>query len=446
MKTEVLCLDYAPDQSLNSVLSHLPPSARDVLLCGPLPADSLAGLVPWIYAPAVMERWEDDGTYLGQEEDRAPTIALRQIGRQVRLRWASAWSDADLPADEMQAALWRLNGLLSRTFRNPALNFASPVALGRHLMASAWRLDNIMVPPAPPEVREILTEHSPQGRHECLTLAEVEEIPALYCYDMRLAYLWCCKGLPFGAVEWRERGDPMDAHKIVTDWIAPEEWRHIGLLPQRQQGWAYPLTGGGLVDQREYTLAGRQGWGLLAARGLRWEHEGALDRWSDGLQGALRATREEKPVYRMLRRVALNAIGSLHRSSVRRHRSLPKGRESDLPQGNPTLRMSEDGSVYFWYEEMPISARGLLYVHPEWTSTIWARCRARLTQAALQFPREQVIALRQDALFVTHPHPTWGDDGAVGRFRLKESYPGPLPAPRNLDDLQALRREGTPDD
>ena len=442
MKSPVLCLDFDPASSLAATLSRVPPDARDVLLCGPVPASDLAGLVPWIYHAAVMDQWEDAGTYLGQEEDHAPTIALAQAGRQVRLRWSSAWCDTDLPACEMHAAFARLDGLLGRLFRNRCLNFASPVALGRHLMASAWRIDNILVPPAPPEVRATITEGSPQGRHQCLTLPDLQTLPGLYGYDMRLAYLWCCKGLPYGAVE-QEQVTPLqpDAHKVEARWAAPEGWSHLGLLPERQQGWAYPAYGRGLVDRREAELAARNDWILWQTVGYRWQHEGALDRWSDGLLKALRDTKDDPTLARMLRRVALNSIGSLHRSSVRRYRALPAGRESDLPRGCDNLRMSEDGQRYFWYEESPIAARGLLYVHPEWTTTIWARCRARLAQAALQFPREQVIALRQDCLFVTHPHPTWGDDGAVGRFRLKESYPGPLSAPHTLEEFDAMRRE-----
>ena len=140
--------------------------------------------------------------------------------------------------------------------------------------------------------------------------------------------------------------------------------------------------------------------------------------------------------------MALNAIGSLHRSSVRRTRALPTGGREKPPAGNPTLRRSADGGTYFWQEETPLNPRALIYCHPEWTSSIWARCRARLAQAALQFPREQVIAMRQDALFVSELHRTWKDDGAIGRFRLKESHAGPLPAPHTLEALQALREAG----
>lgn len=398
-------------------------------------------MVPWVYSPHVMEEWADVGTYLGNEEDKAPTLALQRGQQQVRVRWSSAWADAELPAPEMAAALSRLDRALTRKFLNNGLNFGSPVALGRHLMASCWRLDGIQVPPAPPEIRQLLTEHSPQGRHELLWQSD-EPLPALYQYDMRLAYLWCCKALPYGSVERAEwaTGDLERAHKWNVYWKS-DGWRHIGLLPQRRQGWIYPLQGEGWIDRRELELANRNYWHWDAIEGLTWEREGALDRWSDGLQECLRQSKDDAIVYRMLRRVALNTIGSLHRSTVKRYRALPKGRESDLPAGNPTLRMSEDGSRYFWSEEEPVRGRGLIYVHPEWTTTIWARCRARVAQAALQFPREQLVAIRQDALFTTHPHPTWKETDRVGGFRLKEILAGPLPAPRTLEEFDTMRRD-----
>ena len=440
MKTCLHLCDYH-GEALADVLAALPGSATDVILCGPLPGSNLSEIVPWVYHPAVLKEWQDCGTYLGQEEDRAPTVALAQGERQVKLRWLSAWMDAPLTAEEARAAFATLDDLLARRFRNRSLNFASPVALGRHLMQSSWQQRGILVPPAPPQIRDLLVEVGPQGRHQCVTLPSLETIPNLYGYDMRMAYLWCCRGLPYGAL-MRTGGDLPDGHKMRCRWAAPDGWEQIGLLPERRQGWWYPRQGEGWLDRREYELAIRCGWEVkVLGEGLLWEEEGALDGWIDGIQSAMRDARSET-VQRMLRRVALNALGSLHRSSMRRYRAVPASQPQLVPPANATLRLSADGGHYYWYDEAPISGRGLIYVHPEWTSTIWARCRARLTQAALQFPREQLVALRQDALFVTHKHPTWADDGAIGRFRCKEEYPGPHAAPRTLDEFDALRGLG----
>jgi hypothetical protein len=431
----VLALRTDPLEGLVKLLSRISPDARDVVIVGPMPGGGLSGLVSWVYNAEVMEHWSDDGTYLGQEEDRAPTIVLRRGEQQVRMRWSTAWTDELVTRESLGRAFVRMDSLIQRQFHLPSANFASPVQLGRHLMASSWKRDGIRVPPAPPEVRELLATIGPQGRHECLTLPELETIPGLYAYDMRLAYLWCCKGLPFGEVT----GNPRGAHKAEVLWGAADGWAHIGLLPMRRQGWEYPMQGSGWVDRREGELADRNSWCLDSRQCLTWSSEGALDRWADGLQWCLRQSKEEPLVHRMFRRVALNTIGSLHRSVVSRHRACSVSGMDSPPAGIPSLRMSEDGSTYFWTEQTPLSGRALLYCHPEWTTTIWARCRARVAQAALQFPREQVIALRQDALFTSQPHPTWGDDGAVGRFRLKGQVPGPLPAPRTLEELQVLR-------
>lgn len=436
MRSPIHCRPF-DGEPLAPILADLPPEVENVLLCGVAPAQS--SLVAWVYHPAVLGDYEDDGTYLGQEEDQAPTIALRRGARAVRLRFASTWFDEPVGPADAERALQVAESLIVQRFRVEDGNFSSPVALGRHLMAAAWAKDGIRVPPAPPEIRELLTTIGPQGRHECLTLPELETIPGLYGYDMRLAYLWCCKGLPFGEVE-RYEWTPAhsDGQKVRAVWAASDGWSHIGLLPQRQQGWQYPLQGEGWIDIREWSLAERNGWHVDVSEGLHWQQEGALDRWADGLQWCLRQSKGDRIVYRLFRRVALNSIGSLHRSSVRRSRALPvSGREAP-PEGNPSLRLSADGSTYFWQEEQPLNNRALLYCHPEWTSSVWARCRARIAQAALQFPREQVIAMRQDALFLSQ-RAEWKDDGAVGRFRLKEGVAGPLPAPHSLEELQELR-------
>lgn len=440
MKDPVRCLNYSPDQTLLDVLGQVRESDSNILLCGPQPATSLAGLVPWIYTDEVMSRWEDAGTYLGQEEDRAPTLALRRGEQTIKLRWSSTWLASPVTADEMTMLLAQVDDLLGQKIGSRSLNWSSPVALGRHLMQTCWHLQGLRTPPAPPEIRALLTEHSPQGRHECLTLPEVETIPALYQYDMRLAYLWCCKGLPYGAVEEINGDAGGGGHKAAVEWEAPEGWAGIGLLPERHAGWTYPLRGRGWVDRREYDLAARSGWEMRIADALTWESEGALDKWSDLLQWALRQDRDDERAHDLLRRVALNSIGSLHRSSVRRYRALPRAEKDRLPAGNPTLRLSEDGQYWYWYDEAPIQGRGLIYVHPEWTTTIWARCRARMAQAALSVPRQHLIAIRQDALFTACEMP-WSDDGRVGRLRLKDKIDGPLPAPHSLAEFDAIRQE-----
>lgn len=439
MRSPIHCLSFQ-GEPLQSILSQLPPEAENVLLCGDPPPQS--ELVGWLYNPDVLGEWSDDGTYLGQEEDRAPTIALQRGERSVRVRFASSWFDEPVTVAAAEQGFSAADRLISKQFNLSDSNFASPVALGRHLMAAAWQRDGIKVPPAPEEVRELLTTIGPQGRHELLTLPEVDTLPGLYGYDMRLAYLWCCKGLPFGEVK-ATAGEL--AHKTLVGWNAPDGWSHIGLLPTRQQGWQYPLRGGGWADHREYHLACRNAWSIDKANGLGWSSEGALDRWSDGLQWCLRQCKEDRVVYRLLRRVALNSIGALHRSAVRRSRALPVDSREAPPAGNPSLRLSADGRIYFWQEEVPLSRRQLLYCHPEWTTTIWARCRARLAQAALQWPREQVIALRQDCLFTSSRHPDWKEADRVGAFRLKEEYPGPVRAPRTLEELDRLRRGDDPD-
>src|SRR5260221_684717 len=82
-----------------------------------------------------------------------------------------------------------------------------------------------------------------------------------------------------------------------------------------------------------------------------------------------------------------------------------------------------DGDRLVWVEQAPNATPDL--AHPEWSSTIWARARARLLSApsstgALSLDSSQVVAFSTDAIYATcDPH--WPDDGTVGRWRLKET-------------------------
>ncbi len=349
------------------------------------------------------------------------------------------WDEEPYSGSEIRDAILQMHTLLIQKFPSRDLNCTSPVSLGRHLMAACWHRDNIKVPPAPSEIRDLLKSTSPQGRHEILTFSGIETIPALYEYDMRLAYLWCCKGLPYGKVEHSLEGSPAEVwHKAYCFVDAPLNWDHIGLLPHRNREWGYPLYDvEGWYDHREVMLADRSGWEVKRWETLTWEKEGALDHWSDGILWALRQVPEGGLVYRMLRRTALHTIGSLHQTTKRYERT---GLEP--PAGNPSTRLDQRTGIYSWVIEEPIKGRGQIYMHPEWSTTIWARCRARMAQLALRVPRRELIAIRQDALYTTTPQPQWEKPGPVpaGGVRLKWCIERSMPAPHSLDELDRLRR------
>src|SRR5690349_17381641 len=102
MRSPTLTLSYA-GAPLQTILAQLPPEVENVLLCGQPPSGH-SGLVAWVYKRDVLGEWTDAGTYLGQEEDQAPTIALARGGHTVRVRFASAWFDQAVTADQAAGA------------------------------------------------------------------------------------------------------------------------------------------------------------------------------------------------------------------------------------------------------------------------------------------------------------------------------------------------------
>lgn len=347
------------------------------------------------------------------------------------------WTEEDLSEKATEAAISRMAALLLERFPTSDLNCTGPLALGRHCLAIAWRKDGIRVPPAPPEILTLLKGRSPQARHEIFTPPDLEAIPALYEYDLRLAYLWCCKSLPYGTPQHSNPTSP-PPHKIEARWAAPMTWKGIGLLPERREKWCWPVCGQGWIDRREFQLATKEGWDVRFLDGLLWPEEGALDRWSDGIQWALRQVEPGGTIYQMLRRVALWTIGSFYRTTSTRHM------EGDTPPTVANARYYPLTERYHWTEEVPISGSQQMYVHPEWATTIWARCRARVTEFALHIPRTDLVAIRQDAIYTSVRQPRWEgrDKVPIGGIRLKWLREEEMPAPHSIDDLRQLRGDG----
>lgn len=348
------------------------------------------------------------------------------------------WGAHDRSEQEIADAIRQLHDLLVRRFPSRDLNCYSPIALGRHLMAACWHKDNILVPPAPDDIRELVKRSAPQHRNEIFVPDHLETIPALYEYDTRIAYLWGCRGLPYGSVA-HEMGDLSGGDKVFSAWKAPLNWMHIGLLPQWSTGWTYPRIGEGYLDAREWHEARDLGWSMRAlGERVRWECHGALDRWVDGIQWALRQVEYEGILDRMIRRVALWTIGSLHPTTTTRKRTGDKP-----PIGNPSTRYDPETRTYEWLEEVPIRGRAGIYSHPEWSTAIWARSRTRMAKMALTIPREELVAIRGDALYTTTRQPQWEgvERPAIGQLRFKWCREKEMPAPHTIRELDEIRRE-----
>jgi hypothetical protein len=351
--------------------------------------------------------------------------------------------------------------------------------------------------PLPPDLQTIIRETTGQGRFECCPVAS--EIPAIYCLDMTLAYAAGAIALD-SAREWRHEQRPADGWQdwthdvsggkwgnLVFGWLAhapawykvrfaiPDDWRHVGLLPvwqdgthvytgERIRGWLWPdgptrYTEGWATwaGYQEVKLAIEQGWEVEILERVYAVKDGGsypkpLRLWAEKLvemRGAdWHGTGEHGLLFQAaVRNVLLHAIGHCARNPRTVTRTAAEGEFiPDHERARATIRPTEEG----WeYDDYAVSKGDEPYQHPEWAALIWSDCRARLlrqavrqegcdpaTVGALAVPREQIVGMAQDALYLTHD-PQWPATGKPGGFRVKGYVAGPLPAPRTMGDIYA---------
>ena len=160
-----------------------------------------------------------------------------------------------------------------------------------------------------------------------------------------------------------------------------------------------------------------------------------------------------------LRAILLQTIGGFH--SLGRDRTMVVESTFDVPpEHQGTIRTYGDVVTYLIPAEL--NARLQQFHHPEYSAQVWARERARIllgptapyTQhgvewkqwGALEVDPGQLIGVNGDALYLTAvPQaalPTeqgGGDDGKVGRLRVKGWIGEPMPVPATTEARNTLR-------
>lgn len=137
-----------------------------------------------------------------------------------------------------------------------------------------------------------------------------------------------------------------------------------------------------------------------------------------------------------IRNILLHGIGSFNRSNrdstyiLTASETAPDGYTNVRPIGNDLLVYTVPQQTEKYTQQ---------FEHPEWAHLIWARCRARMTRAALSLPREAVVAIRTDAIATTCAQPQWATSEKIGTLREKWRIEKTLKAPHNsLDELDKL--------
>lgn len=435
-----------------------------VYLVGGLPAGGIAGLTGWALHPP--EGWTSGGHYLARLSDPVLRYVLDRTGGTVELHRASVWyaKGGDLTATRASDAAALLLDAVRTAWGHDGLPMlATPSSWGRDLWLRSIP-HGVEYPTLPDELQQLVRSTSGQGRWQSPDRAGTElavqgpTVPGLFGYDLRFGYGAMLTGLGVGP--WTHDGrpdfDPWQRGRYRVRFTVPTAWVHVGLLPVTDataERWSYPNVPGSTwetwADGAELRIAQAHGWRFdvlerivgtegrpldLFARRLLDVRARLLQAVADG--GADRATATLAAA--AARTVLLHTIGGLQGAPHRVTRSLPEHHTGELPADAQGLHL--DGGSWVWHEVRPSAWAETS--HPEWSSAVWARCRARMLDhrgtGALHVPYRDVLAVHSDALYLTGPAP-WSDDGQVGTLRLETALPGRRHTPRNRGELLRAR-------
>lgn len=391
----------------------------------------------------------------------------------MRERWFGPECAAPVAAQE--TALRTLDDVIRRVYATPL--YISPGLTG----ALAWRKSRMGRDweALPIAAQQLIRETSMQGRFECCPV--VDPLPSLYCLDLRLAYAAAAEALCSGR-EWRHETRPAGGWTDLGEhpgWLAgfrgykparyrvlfqsPDDWQHVSLLPQRLGGnWEWALHGETWADACEVRLALECGWRIEILERLVCTDDTErqpLRGWVERLlvtRDNLAQGSSQPELYRAaIRAMILQAIGTFAARPKTELRTV--GTLEELPAhdlAEQTFIEREDGTIEF--EDYARNAGLSSLLHPEFASAIWAQTRVWLLRrfyrprrepvadpveecmaGALTMPREQIVGFGLDAIYTT-ANPEWPDDGREGRYRVKGSLRGPIPAPVNRRDLELI--------
>lgn len=312
------------------------------------------------------------------------------------------------------------------------------------------------------DVIRLLKETDHQNRIEIFD-SEAAKLKSIFYYDRQFAYAQCCStDLPIGepTLDALTDYDPYAVGWYCVDFTVPANWQHVGLIPvnQREEGkpkWFWPSEAGQSfsdiwVSAPELQIAHVNGWRFTIKQRLLWDSKNKrpLDNWRKHIVRMRDDEAGKLPepvrshVRAALRDMLLKPIGKM--ASVKDEdllvmsgEQLAEEFETLDREAKASMEMRDDGSVTIRKRKTKSAFREM-FTHPEWSSYIWARNRATLAKAMLNIPREQLIACRVDAVYVTEAIPDHYN-GKANQFRLKGSYQGKaVKYPESINDLNGI--------
>lgn len=430
---------------------------------------------------ALRAGWEIEPPYINKAvnpgEQRLSVRYVKRTGqretnrKRVEVRAAAEWIGPDLHAALAFRAWDRLRQDLRAAFGPQTVLLNSPAQTGQDLLERALprqkQPDGTLKPytfePVPESVATLLYDCMGQGRLETDTFYRERRIERLYGLDGVWMYAACLSNLPNGPLTVDTKDTPPGWANgfLVASVRVPDEWAHIGLLPEPYQGddgqthRRYPRTPGqwfsSTMTTAEYALAVARGWDVRIKRRILWPAPKCdpARQWNEKLQSlrgryAIQAQRGDIVAAALagtIRRLMLHTIGLWFSHSPTSDGYVKREDVPQLMRDHPDARLTVHGRHWF-FVEIPRAPEPEAWKRPEWAAQVWGKCRYKLAAAALDAPFDSLVSLRTDAIWLDQ-EPLWTDwtevgAGKPGTFRLKEIIEGPLSAPRNEADMRAL--------
>ncbi|MGF0118795.1 hypothetical protein ACQFYA_21080 [Promicromonospora sp. Marseille-Q5078] len=316
---------------------------------------------------------------------------------------------------------------------------------------------------------------------DCLALFDAKATPQLETFsyvDGRFMYAACCRELGTmpahrlngaAAADLLDR-DPYARARYYVRFTIPDGWQHVGLLgvkrARRDDGWHYPNRPGTTfetwADAVEVKTALDAGWFVQPLEGVTFRKSRVLDTFADRMTRARERVNARPDIEPQVRRAVAAALRSMLIQTIGNFASRLRGRTvtvwsiDDVPQAyEKTVQRYGDAFTY----EMPgreHNARELAFYRPELAAQVWARARSRVLLSPLATPTypggvlamdpATLIGINGDAIY-SSVVPNWaqpvdqpdgGDDGRVGRLRLKGVLHD-VPTPLDLHARNELR-------
>jgi hypothetical protein len=445
----------------------------------------------WLLNPVMLINYASGkrGHYIDAQDTNGHVARYqdRVSGNAIEIRRINTWlGDGDYTNAQARAAMQIVLRYLQGSFWPDAQLYGTPALTFQQIFNKHNRLQKKMFPVLSQEIRDVIHRTSGQGRIEFTGLDELDTIPGIKYYDGIFMYAALTWGLPTELATWdslNEYAGKVPARYRIR-YTVPANWHHVGLFmtPKGKNAWCYPgkdergqtfetwVDGSELDVLGEYYLSsapatlekserekralmiGFQSWDITILERIVFkpEKESKVTKPLNTITDKLVTIREKlkevasqdeqsRLVYTLaagaIRNILLHGIGSFNRTE----RDVTYIQKNSDPAPDGFTKMDEIGNGLISYQvPQKTEAYTQQFEHPEWCALVWARCRARMLKALLTLPREQILAIRTDAIALTHERPEWNNQQGTGKLRLKKGFTKKVPAPHSFQELDKL--------